>query len=188
MEDCRALIATQTGDLVEMKIDAEAARQIISITDDDVLWVKPIEAGFSAGDNIIPELRGVIFDTKVYWIHWPVTGAPEKVPFTSMDEQPEGFELRCDIKMALVDGELVGLSLAPSSARSFSRYMRRLQSARLPIDEVVTVARTRAVTNKNKQKFVIVDFEPVPRRVENAPPARRAEAVPDFLDSEDAPF
>ncbi len=154
-----ALVTTE-GRMLAVKIDPDTIESIISISDDDVLWLKIAEGGFLDGDDFLTaELRGIVFDIKPYWIRWNIGEPPEKIPFRSMDDQPEGFELRTDLKIKLLDDELVGLSLAPSSSRNFSRYMRRLQGLRLPISEIVTSFSTRAVVNKQKQKFTILDFD-----------------------------
>ena len=157
----QALVATD-GTMVAVRVTPEVVDAIISISDADVLWLKISEGGFLNGDVFMaPELTGVIFDIKPYWIRWSTTEAPEKIPFRKLEDQPEGFELRTDLKVSLRHGELIGLSLAPSSARNFSRYLRRLQGLRLLVSEVVTIMRPRSVTNKMKQKFCILDFEVV---------------------------
>jgi len=141
-------------------INPEVIDAVVSISDDDVKWVKIAAGGFYDGDKLFAEeMRGVIFDFKPYWIRWTPGKPPEKIPFTAMDLQPEGFELRLDLKVALPSEEFIGLSLAPSSARSFSRYMRRVQSARLILSEIVTLFSVKIVTNKNAQKFALVQFD-----------------------------
>jgi len=152
-------LTTMDGWQVANRVDPQTVDNVISISDDDILWLKVGEAGFLAGDShFSSELAGIIFDVKPYFIKWTIGEKPDKAPFTSMDDQPEGYELRCDIKLSLSDGELVGLSMAPSSARNFSRYMKRLKSLRLPVGEVITIMTTRSVLNKNKQKFCLLDF------------------------------
>jgi hypothetical protein len=163
-------LVTREGFMVAVEIDPETIRQVISISDDDVLWLKISEAGFHADDTFMAqELNGVILNAKAYWIQWTPGQPPDKIPFRTMDDQPQGYELRCDLKVKLLDGELVGLSLAPSSCRSFSRYARRLTAMRLQLGDVVTIFRTRAVSNKMGQKFSIVDFDFIPPRTDNKP-------------------
>ena len=184
-------LVTTDGRMVNIKIDPEIVESVISISDDDVLWLKIAEGGFLDGDNFMaPEIRGIVFDIKPYWIKWNIGEPPEKIPFRSMDDQPEFFELRTDLKVSLIDGELVGLSLAPSSSRNFSRYMRRLQSMRLPISEVITVFTTRAVVNKQKQKFVMLDFDVIPPKAgpEKAKQPQDQGDVEDVPIDDDVPF
>lgn len=184
-------LVTTDGRMVAIKIDEDIIESVISISDDDVLWLKIAEGGFLDGDNdfLAAELRGIVFDIKPYWIQWLIGEPPIKLPFRSMDDQPEGFELRTDLKIKLIDDELVGLSLAPSSTRNFSRYMRRLQSMRLPISEVITVFTTRAVTNKQKQKFTMLDFDVIPPKAETPKRGRAdVEVIDNIVIDDDVPF
>jgi hypothetical protein len=153
-------LVVTSGSLVPVQYDRETVQKVISISDADCIWLKATEAGFLEGDTPIGmEISGIIFDIKPYWIMWIPGQPPDKVPFTSMDEQPSDYELRTDLKIRLMDRELIGLSLSPSSARNFSRYMRRVEATRLDVSSVITTIRPRSVMNKNKQKFVILDFE-----------------------------
>lgn len=156
-------IVTGTGTAIAVRITPDIVEQVVSITNDDVVWLKIAENGFLEGEEpLCTELRGTIFDATPYWIRWTAAGPPEKLLYRQMADQPEGFELRCDLKIRASHGELIGLSLAPSSARSFSRYVRRLQALRLDPADVVTVLSTRTVTNKKAQRFTVVVFDFVP--------------------------
>lgn len=160
---------TTSGAMVPCKINPDKIREVISITDDDVMWLKISDAGFHAGENFMAEeLSGLILDFKTYWIKWCQNEPPDKIPYSKMEDQPEGYELRTDLKVKLLDGELVGLSMAPSSTRSFSRYTRRLLAARYEPGDVITIFRTRSVVNKINQKFTIIDFEFIPPKPSSA--------------------
>lgn len=187
----QALVTTD-GSLVAVRVTPEIVDAVISISDDDVLWLKFSEGGFFNGDNFMAaEIQGVIFDVKPYWIRWLMAEPPDKIPFRSMDDQPEGYELRTDLKVSLRHGELVGLSLAPSSVRNFSRYARRVKGLHLGINDVVTIFSPRAVTNKQKQKFCILDFDLVPPKAANFRPGPEPEPPPISMDDisfDDVPF
>ena len=156
-------IVTGTGTAIAVRITPDIVEQVVSITNDDVVWLKIAENGFLEGEEpLCTELRGTIFDATPYWIRWTAAGPPEKLLYRQMADQPEGFELRCDLKIRASHGELIGLSLAPSSARSFSRYVRRLQALRLDPAEVITILSTRTVSNSKGQRFTVVNFDFVP--------------------------
>ncbi|MFH0812219.1 MAG: hypothetical protein V2A69_05210 [Pseudomonadota bacterium] len=166
----QALIRTDKG-MVPVRLTDESIERVISISDDDVKWLKISEAGFMDGHEFLTsELTGKILDIHPYWIKWLIGEPPEKIPFTKLEDEPEGFELRTDIKILLGDGEIMGLSLASSSSHAISRYMRRLQALRLVPSEIITTMKTRAVVNRENQKFTILDFQFVPPTPENSPP------------------
>lgn len=60
---------------------------------------------------------------------------------------------------------------------------------RLPISEVITVFTTRAVVNKQKQKFVMLDFDVIPPKAgpEKAKPLEQDD-VEDVPVDDDVPF
>lgn len=164
----QTLIKTDKG-LIPIRLTSEVVERVISISDDDVKWLKFNETGFLDGNEFLTsELAGKILDIHPYWIKWLIGEPPEKIPFTKLEDEPEGFELRTDIKILLCDGEIMGLSLASSSSHAISRYMRRLQALRLVPSEIVTTMKTRAVVNRQNQKFTIIDFQFVPPIPENS--------------------
>jgi hypothetical protein len=185
----QTLIRTDNG-LVPIHLTHEVIEKVISISDDDVKWLKISEAGFMDGHEFLTgELAGEIIDIKPYWIKWFIGEPPEKIPFTKLEDEPEGFELRTDIKVLLRDGEIMGLSLASSSSHAISRYMRRLQALRLVPSEIVTTMKTRAVMNRQNQKFTILDFQFVPPTPENSHSrvVERENPPPQAIKTEDPP-
>ena len=109
----RAIVAG-TGTAIAVGITPDIVDQLVSLTGDDIVWLKITDNGFHEADQLLcTELRGTIFDATPYWIRWAAAGPPEKLPYRQMSDQPEGFELRCDLKLRASHGELIGLSLPP---------------------------------------------------------------------------
>ncbi len=185
----QTLIRTDKG-LIPVRLTREVVERVISISDDDVKWLKISEAGFMDGNEFLTdELAGKILDIKPYWIQWIPGQPPEKIPFTSLHDQPEDFELRTDIKILISDGEVIGLSLASSSSHAISRYMRRLQALRLVPSEIITMMKPRAVVNRQNQKFTILDFQFVPPTPENSHThvEEKENPPPQIMEKEDPP-
>jgi len=184
METQEVALKAEKGLLV-VNIPPEVEEQICSISDDDIKWLKISNGGFLDGDRFLTaEIQGVVFDVVPYFIRWFLAEPPDKVPFTSLKDQPENYELRVDLKLSLADGELVGLSMPPTSARSFSRYMKRLGCLRFPISEVVTVIRTKSVVNKAKQRYTVLTFDVIPPKTPKAAPENVSEPPDSFYDAE----
>lgn len=185
------LIRSEKG-LVRSQLAPETIEQIVSISDDDVRWLKTSDAGFIDGEDLVSkELAGIVVNTKPYFVKWCIGEPPVKAPFTSLGDCPENFELRVDVVMVLRSEELIGLSLPPSSSRNFSRYMRRVQKARLNLSEIVTLATCRPVLNKSNQKFVVIDFKPLaslPKEQKIDPKNSDNDEIPIETYEDDIPF
>ena len=158
--------------------------QVASLSSRDVGWLKYSESGFFLGEvHYADELRGIIFDTKLYCIKFAPGDRPHRVPFVSVDDVPDGYEVRTDVFLKLDDGETVGISMSPSSTNSYSHFVRKLLEQRLSVNRVLTVLSTRMVANKKGQRFCLLDFkyilpEPGFFQVEDVEDAEVEDGVP----------
>jgi len=191
MEEARSkeMVAVRLDQLVN--IPQDTITNIIKISDDDVRWLRIGHEGFMDGQAVFAErLYGTVCRISPYWIKWTAGEPPEKMPFVSMEDQPQGFEIRTDIKICLHTGEFVGLSLASSSSHNFSRFVRRLTSQGLNIKDVVTEFTTRSVMNAKGQRFPICEFSYVPRKPKPEDQGKQPADVEivETTDDEEVPF
>lgn len=135
------------GNLVLFDIPDETIEQIIAFGDDAALWVKVVDGGFRANDKTVPEITGIIREIHPYLVRWE-NGQPDKIPDVQSDfDIPEGYERRVDLKI-IVDGQIVGISLAKSSLKyHLSPYLRYLKNIELRPDNVFTKLKVKAVSN-----------------------------------------
>ena len=122
---------------------------VIQLSDDRTNWVKIVEGGFKllGQDKFVKQLVGKIVDVTPYLIKFE-SGVPTKIPNVTDDlEIPEGYERRCDVKL-LVDDELFGLSLPPSSIRFYlSPYLKFLRNKNLRPENVLTRVTSKMASN-----------------------------------------
>jgi len=143
---------------VSIKIPEETLQEVINMADDQVLWMKPTQFGFSYGDKVVPEIRGAIVQVNPYLVKFDGKQAIKKPHVSSDHDIPEGFERRCDIKLDAGAGQIVGVSLSKSSFRGgLAPYLKYLNNQGLKPHEVLTVMRTRIATNQYGQ-FAVVNF------------------------------
>jgi len=93
---------------------------VINLSAESILWLKPVEGGLKivTQDKFIRDVAGKIVDVFPYLMKFE-DGVPTKIPHVVDDADiPPGFERRCDLKI-LADGQLLGLSLAPSSMKYY---------------------------------------------------------------------
>lgn len=138
------------------QVPPEEIDKITSLADDVAIWGKIAEGGIIINDKTLPEIVGQILKINTYCVRW-VDKKPDKIPFLSEGDMPEGYEIRADIKV-LCDHQVIGLSLSQSSARyQLGPYIRSLQARNLNPAEVLTSIRTKSVSNKYG-KFAIATF------------------------------
>ena len=126
----------------------ETLNNLNTLSDDLATWAKLIEGGyrFVALDKIVPELVGVIRGIHLYFAKFE-NGKPIKKPFIRNEAIPEGFELRSDVKIE-VEGQIVGISLSPSSTKfQLSKYTTWLSNQGMRPEWVVTKMQSRQASN-----------------------------------------
>ena len=148
-------------------IPDQTIEDMIALTDDTCHWCKLADGGFKFvnQDKIVPEIVGRMMSIQPYLINFEAGDRlPAKKPHVRNDiEIPEGFSRRCDIKLD-VDGQLIGLSLAPSSMKfQLSPYLKYLKNQGLKHREVTTRIRSKQASNIqgtfNVAVFEIADAE-----------------------------
>ena len=132
-------------------IPDEKIDQVISLSDDQTIWVKLIEGGFKivSQDKFVKFLEGKTVDVNPYLIKFE-NGTPTKLPNATNDlEIPEGYERRCDLKL-LIGEEVFGISLPPSSAKFYlSPYLKYLKNRNLRPEDVLTRVTSKQASNKH---------------------------------------
>jgi hypothetical protein len=164
---------------VLIRIPEETLEEIVAMADDHILWMKATQFGFSHDEKVISEIRGIIIQAEPYLVKFEGIGKPPiKKPHVLNDSDiPEGFERRCDIKIDVGDGQIIGVSLSKSSfRRGLAPYLKYLRNQGLHPHDVVTIMRTRLASNQFGQ-FPVIDFmvagEPSPPESGPAQPAQR---------------
>lgn len=131
-------------------IPPEKLDQIISLSDDQTLWIKVIEGGFKivSQDKFVKSLLGKIVDATPYLIKFE-SGTPTKIPnVTNELEIPEGYERRCDVKL-LIEDEVFGISLPPSSTKFYlSPYLKYLKNKNMRPENVLTRVTSKQASNQ----------------------------------------
>jgi hypothetical protein len=131
-------------------IPDEKIDQIISLSDDQTIWIKVIEGGFkiTSQDKFVKFLVGKIVDATPYLIKFE-GGTPTKIPNVINDlEIPEGYERRCDVKL-LVEDEVFGISLPPSSTKFYlSPYLKYLKNKNMRPESVLTRVISKQASNQ----------------------------------------
>ena len=148
-------------------IPDQTIEDVIALADDTCQWCKLVTGGFKFinQDKIAPEIIGRMMSIKPYLIDFDQGDRlPAKKPHVKDDIQiPEGYFRRCDVKLS-ADGQLLGLSLAPSSMKwQLSPYLKYLKNQGLRPDEVITRIRSKQASNIqgtfNVAVFEIADAE-----------------------------
>lgn len=145
---------------VSVAIPQEMVEAVAAMADDQTLWVKVTQFGFSYGEKVVPEIRGRMIQIKPYLIKFEGTGKPPiKKPHVADEKDiPEGFERRCDIKIDVGNWQIIGVSLSKSSFLfGLAPYLKSLINQGLNPSDVITVMQTRGVTNQ-KGQFAVVNF------------------------------
>ena len=144
-------------------IPDESIDSVIEMSDDIAIWAKLVRGGFefaSQGGKIVPELVGRMVSITPYLINFDEGDRqPAKLPHVTSDlEIPEGYSRRCDIKI-LTGGQVVGLSLAPSSMKfQLSPYLKYLKNQGLRPEDVITRITSKQVSNQ-MGTFQVAVFE-----------------------------
>lgn len=145
---------------VTIAIPEETVKAVAAMADDQPLWMKVTQFGLSYGEKVVPEIRGRIIQIEPCIIKFEGIGKPPiKKPHVADDKDiPEGFERRCDIKIDIGNEQIIGISLSKTSFRwGLAPYIKYLINQGLKPSDVITVLRTRAVTNQYGQ-FAVVNF------------------------------
>jgi hypothetical protein len=145
-------------------IPDENINSVIDLSDDIAIWAKLVRGGFQFAnqDKIVPELVGKIISITPYLINFDEGDRqPAKRPHVKSDlEIPEGYSRRCDIKI-LTGGQVVGISLAPSSMKfQLSLYLKYLKNQGLKTEEVTTRITSKQASN-SLGTFQVAVFEMV---------------------------
>ena len=175
-------------------IPDQVYEDLIAISDDSRLWARLTDGGFKfpAQDKVVPELVGRIKVINLYTAKFPEGGgAPQKRPWVKDESQLEpGWKQRADVKIH-VNGQLIGLSLAPSSVKhQLSPYTRYLTNQGLRMEDVVTRITSRQVSNQmgsyNVAVFETTDTKSGKKPSENrkgvppeTPPEASSDTYPD---------
>ena len=149
------------SEIARVDIPDAVTDEVIEAGDDATMWAKATEAGFAFNDKTVPTLTGVITAMYPYLVKWE-EGQPHKIANVANDiDIPEGYERRCDVKMEVGAGQLVGVSLSKSSFKyHLSPYVRHLKGVGLRAGDVVTRLRVLQVSNR-MGTFNVVAFEVV---------------------------
>jgi hypothetical protein len=175
-------------------IPDESIHQVIKLSDDLAIWAKLVVGGFQFAnqDKIVPEIIGTLVQIQPYLINFDAGDRlPAKKPHVESDlDIPEGYSRRCDIKL-LTSGQVVGISLAPSSMKfQLSPYLKYLRNQGLRPEEVLTRVTSRQVSNNmgtfQVAVFEVADGEPEkvevlnnrPEKPSGSPSPQTAEACP----------
>lgn len=143
-------------EIVEVTIPQEKIDLITHLADENAIWVKITDGGFIINDKIIAEIVGIIKNINPYYVLW-TDKKPSKIPYEGQDA-PDGYELRCDIKMN-VDGAVIGLSLSKTSTKAhLAQYLKFLQRSGLQANLVLTRIRSKAVSSPHG-KFNVAVFD-----------------------------
>ena len=123
---------------------------IAALCDNQIPQLKLVEGGFRVrgSDKFVKEILGTILDAVPYLIRFEDKVA-HKLPHVSDDlDIPDGYERRCDLRI-LVDDQVVGLSLAPTSMRfGLSPYIKYLRGRGFELYQVTTKLMSQQVTNQ----------------------------------------
>jgi hypothetical protein len=143
-------------------IPDENIQNVIDLSEDIAIWCKLVLGGFQFAnqDKIVPELVGPMVSIQSYLINFDAGDRqPAKLPHVKSDlEIPEGYSRRCDVKV-LTGGQVVGISLAPSSTKfQLSPYLKYLKNQGLRPEDVVTRITSKQVSN-NMGTFCVAVFE-----------------------------
>ena len=89
-------------------------------------------------------------DVNAYLIKFE-SGTPTKIPNVVNDlEIPKGYERRCDVKFLTSGGEVLGISLPPSSTKFYlSPYLKYLKNRNLRPEDVLTRVTSKQASNKH---------------------------------------
>jgi len=145
-------------------IPDENIKSIIDLSDDIAIWCKLVPGGFQFANQgkIVEELVGQVVSINPYLINFDAGDRlPAKKPHVKEDTQiPEGYSRRCDIKI-ITGGQVVGISLAPSSMKfQLSPYLKYLKNQGLRPEDVITRITSKQVSN-NMGTFQVAVFETV---------------------------
>jgi hypothetical protein len=158
------------------KLDA-----VIDLSDDQTSWLKIIEGGFKVinQDKFVKGFTGRIVSVEPHLMKFE-NNTPHKLPHVADDlDIPEGYERRCDVKL-LMDDQLIGLSLAPSSMKYYlSPYLKFLRNKDLRPEEVLTKVTSKQASN-DKGTWSVAAFELVgePQDTSPEPPQAVSGRIP----------
>lgn len=142
--------------MMNITISEETIDQLERLADENALWGKIVEGGIIINDKVFAEIIGFIISIYLYYVLW-ADKRPSKIPYKGQDA-PEGYELRCDIKLN-VDGTVIGLSLPKTSTKAhLSQYLKFLKRSGLQPNRVLTRIRSKAVSSPHG-KFHVAVFD-----------------------------
>jgi hypothetical protein len=144
-------------ELIEIVIPEEKINLMAHLADENAKWLKIVDGGFLVdGEKVVPELQGVLIDYTPYFVRW-VDKKPTKIAFeVEGQEPPEGYELRCDLRIDIA-GTIIGLSLAKTSTKAyFSKYVKFLKNSGLQSHQVITRVRSKTVSSSHGKYNVAV--------------------------------
>lgn len=150
---------TNQNEFTSIAIPEEKINLVAALADENAMWVKLTDGGFLVnGEKVVSELKGILAAINPYWIKWEEK-RPTKIPYNGQDA-PEGFELRCDIKMD-IDGTVIGLSLPKTSTKlHLSQYLKFLKNSGLNPNQVITRVRSKAISSPHG-RFNVAIFDAV---------------------------
>ena len=139
------------------KLDAIAA-----LSETQIPQLKPVESGFrvKGSETFVKEIRGTIIDVSPYLIRFE-NNIAHKLPHVADDlDIPPGYDRRCDLRI-LVDDQVIGLSLSPTSMRhQLSPYIKYLRGKGLELHRVTSRLTSQQVST-SKATWSKVIFEHV---------------------------
>jgi len=149
---------TNQNELMTVTIPEETIDLFARLSDENAMWIKINDAGFLINDKIIAEIIGIIVNVYLYYVMW-VDKKPSKIPFEGQ-AAPEGYELRCDLKIN-VQETILGLSLPKTSTKThLARYIKFLRQSGLRPNDVFTRVRVKGVSSPHG-KFNVCVFDSV---------------------------
>ena len=146
-----------------LTIPEEYLDDVIEMSDDQALWGKLVVGGinFPSQDKVVKFLVGRLIAVTPYLINFEAGDrTPAKLPHVKDDHEiPEGYSRRCDVKLLTNDGQVIGLSLAPSSMKyQLSPYLKFLKNIGQRPENVVTEIKSKQVSN-NLGTFCVAVFK-----------------------------
>jgi len=149
---------TNQNEMMTITIPEATVDLISRLADENAMWIKITDGGFLFNDKVISEMKGRIISVNPYYVQW-IDKKPYKIAYEGQ-AQPEGYELRCDIKID-VAGTIIGLSLPKTSTKThLSQYLKFLKASGLRLEDVITRCRVKAVSSPHG-RFNVVVFDAV---------------------------
>lgn len=145
-------------------------------------FIKLTDAGYMLGDEVRKSFSARIVGNKLQYVRWEGNNC-DKIDVTHGMSAPEGYELRCQLTLA-IGGERYTLDLSKTSTQyQYSPYVAYLKRQNLTPADVVTrlgfVKKTNSYGSYNQATFEMVGtIEQAVEAVKNVTPPVQEQAPP----------